>query len=92
MKTYVVVFVVAASALCWLPESGLAGEDPPKSKSLLPIPLSLNEVLAWIESNRPAEPPPSRRPRGRPTKVEQLARERWAQTSAARAPEEGRGQ
>lgn len=53
MKTYVVVFVVAASALCWLPESGLAGEDPPKSKSLLPIPLSLNEVLAWIDRSHP---------------------------------------
>ncbi len=52
----------------------------------------LDDVLAWIESNRPAEPPPQKRPRGRPTKVEQLARERWAQTSAARAPEEGRGQ
>ena len=48
-----------------------------------------SEVLAWIESNRPAEPPPRKRPRGRPTKVEQLARERWARTSAARACEDG---
>lgn len=48
-----------------------------------------HEVLAWIELNRPAEPPPRKRPRGRPTKVEQLARERWALTSAARACEDG---
>lgn len=37
-----------------------------------------HDVLAWIESNRPAEPPPVKRPRGRPTKVEQLSRQRWA--------------
>lgn len=36
-----------------------------------------HEVLAWMQSNRPAEPPPPKRPRGRPTKVEQLARARW---------------
>lgn len=36
-----------------------------------------HEVLAWIDSHRPAEPLP-RRPRGRPTKTEQLARQRWA--------------
>lgn len=48
-----------------------------------------DEVLAWIETNRPAEPPPPKRPRGRPTKVEQLARERWSQTTAARAREDG---
>lgn len=48
-----------------------------------------HEVLAWIESNRPAEPPPRKRQRGRPTKVEQLARERWAQTSATRACKDG---
>jgi predicted DNA-binding transcriptional regulator AlpA len=36
-----------------------------------------HEVLAWIESSRPAEPPPPKRPRGRPTKLEQLARQRW---------------
>lgn len=53
MKTYVVVFVVAASALCWLPEGSLAGEDQLKSISLLPIPLSLNEVLAWIDRSHP---------------------------------------
>lgn len=39
------------------------------------------DVLAWIESTRPAEPPPPRRPRGRPTKAEQLARQRWANTA-----------
>lgn len=37
-----------------------------------------HEVLAWIDSHRPVEPPPLRRPRGRPTKTEQLARRRWA--------------
>jgi hypothetical protein len=36
-----------------------------------------HEVLAWIDSHRPAEPPPPRRSRGRPTKAEQLARQRW---------------
>jgi predicted DNA-binding transcriptional regulator AlpA len=39
------------------------------------------DVLAWIESTRPVEPPPPRRPRGRPTKAEQLARQRWANTA-----------
>lgn len=53
MKNYVLVFVVAAYALCWLPESSMAGEDQVKSKSLLPIPLSLNEVLAWIDRSHP---------------------------------------
>lgn len=53
MKNYVLVFVVATYALCWLPESGMAGEDQVKSKSLLPIPLSLNEVLAWIDRSHP---------------------------------------
>lgn len=32
-----------------------------------------HEVLAWIESTKPAAPPPQRRPRGRPTKAEQTA-------------------
>ena len=39
------------------------------------------DVLAWIESTKPAEPPPPRRPRGRPTKAEQIARQRWAATT-----------
>lgn len=39
-------------------------------------------VLAWIESTRSAEPPPPRRPRGLPTKAEQLSRARWAQNAA----------
>ncbi|MCW5231665.1 helix-turn-helix transcriptional regulator [Verminephrobacter eiseniae] len=42
-----------------------------------------HDVLAWINSTRPAEPPPKKRLRGRPTKVEQLARQRWAETAAA---------
>lgn len=53
MKNSVLAFVVTASALCWLPESSMAGEDQAKSKSLLPIPLSLNEVLAWIDRSHP---------------------------------------
>jgi predicted DNA-binding transcriptional regulator AlpA len=40
-----------------------------------------NEVLEWIESTKPVEPPPPRRPRGRPTKAEQLAMERWSSKS-----------
>jgi predicted DNA-binding transcriptional regulator AlpA len=40
-----------------------------------------DDVLAWIDSCRPAEPPPPKRPRGRPTKAEQLARQRWAATA-----------
>lgn len=40
-----------------------------------------HDVLAWINSTRPAEPPPKKRPRGRPTKAEQLARQRWAETA-----------
>lgn len=70
-----------------------------KYKHLIPKPFKMpnsrrlcwweHEVLAWIESNRPAEPPPPKRPRGRPTKVEQLARERWARTSSARTCEAG---
>lgn len=39
------------------------------------------DVLAWIEPTKPAEPPPPRRPRGRPTKAEQIARQRWAATT-----------
>ncbi len=42
-----------------------------------------HEVLQWIESHRPAEPPPTKRQRGRPTKVEQLARARWQQRNAS---------
>jgi predicted DNA-binding transcriptional regulator AlpA len=41
------------------------------------------DVLQWIESHRPTNPPPSRRSRGRPTKVEQLARARWQQRNAS---------
>lgn len=44
-----------------------------------------HEVLAWIDSHRPAEPPAPRRPRGRPTKAEQLARQRLgSQTQLSR--------
>ena len=43
------------------------------------------DVMAWIESTRPAEPPPPKRPRGRPTKAEQLSRARWAQSASMQA-------
>ena len=59
-----------------------------KYKHLIPTPFKMpgsrrlcwyeDDVLAWIDSTRPVEPPPPRRPRGRPTKAEQLARQRWA--------------
>lgn len=39
-----------------------------------------HEVFQWIESQRPALPAKVRRPRGRPTKQEQLARERFAES------------
>jgi predicted DNA-binding transcriptional regulator AlpA len=48
-----------------------------------------DEVLHWIESGRPAIQPPTKRPRGRPTKAEHLARQRWQATAA---PEKGGGQ
>lgn len=41
-----------------------------------------DEVMDWIQSNRPACPPPAKRPRGRPTKAEQLNMQRWQQESA----------
>ena len=47
------------------------------------------DVLEWIESTRPAEPPPPRRPRGRPTKAEQLSRARWAQNNTAQPSAKG---
>jgi predicted DNA-binding transcriptional regulator AlpA len=63
-----------------------------KYKHLIPRPFKMphsrrlcwyeHEVLAWIESHRPANPPPENRPRGRPTKAEQLERQRWAATQS----------
>jgi len=44
-----------------------------------------HEVLNWIEAHKPALPPPPKRPRGRPTKVEQMARLRWQDKSDATA-------
>lgn len=62
-----------------------------KYKHLIPRPFKLpnsrrlcwfeSEVWAWIESTKPVFPPPDRRPRGRPTKTEQLARQRWSKTA-----------
>lgn len=58
-----------------------------KYRHLIPQPFKLphsrrlcwyeHDVLAWIESQRPSMPPPKKRPRGRPTKVEQFVREQW---------------
>ena len=55
-----------------------------KYKHLIPAPFKMpgsrrlcwyeKDVLDWIKATRPAEPPPARRPRGRPTKREQQAR------------------
>lgn len=63
-----------------------------KYKHLIPRPFKMpgsrrlcwyeKDVLDWIESTRPAEPPPPRRRPGRPTKTEQIARARWASGSA----------
>lgn len=58
-----------------------------KYKHLIPPPFKMpgsrrlcwyeKDVLNWIESTQPVEPPPERRPRGRPTKREQQARAVW---------------
>ena len=53
MKTYVRICIVVACTLCWLPERGVAAEDGAKGRPLPPIPLSLNEVLAWIDRSHP---------------------------------------
>ena len=59
-----------------------------KYKHLIPPPFKLpgsrrlcwreKDVLDWINATRPAEPPPARRPRGRPTNRERQARALWA--------------
>lgn len=71
----------------------------PKYHHLIPRPHKLpnsrrlswtvEEVQKWMNSSRPAEPPPARRPRGRPTKAEQLSRSRWANSSTKNAAEGG---
>src|SRR5512132_2297440 len=53
MKKNAWVFVLATCALCWLSEGSMAGDDAVKSRTLPPIPLSLNEVLAWIDRSHP---------------------------------------
>ena len=53
MKNYAWVLVIAGCALCWLPDGSATAEDTVKSKPLPPIPLSLNEVLAWIDRSHP---------------------------------------
>ncbi len=53
MKKNLWVCMVAACALCWLPQGSVAGDDAAKPRTLPPIPLSLNEVLAWIDRSHP---------------------------------------
>lgn len=53
MKKNAWMFVFATCALCWLPGGSVAAEDIVKSRPLPPIPLSLNEVLAWIDRSHP---------------------------------------
>ncbi|AMV08683.1 helix-turn-helix transcriptional regulator [Xanthomonas citri] len=63
-----------------------------KYKHLIPRPFKLphsrrlcwyeHEVLEWIDSTQPASPPPPRRSPGRPTKREQIERQRWANSHA----------
>ncbi len=53
MKKNAWLAVIATCALCWLPGQSVAGDDAVKSRPLLPIPLSLNEVLAWIDRSHP---------------------------------------
>jgi hypothetical protein len=44
-----------------------------------------HDVRAWMDSTRPAEPPPIKRRRGRPMKTEQLARLRWERSTKYKA-------
>jgi predicted DNA-binding transcriptional regulator AlpA len=42
------------------------------------------DVIRWMESTKPVFPPPEHRRPGRPTKLEQLERQRWAAGQTAR--------
>ncbi|HPV82380.1 MAG TPA: TolC family protein, partial [Nitrospira sp.] len=53
MKIYTWILVIAACAFFGLPSGSAGAEDTIKSKALPPIPLSLNEVLAWIDRSHP---------------------------------------
>lgn len=53
MRNYAGIFVITACALCWVPDTSPAAEEASKSKPLPPIPLSLNEVHAWIDRSHP---------------------------------------
>ena len=53
MKHHVWILVLAACALCWMSTGSAAGDEAVKSRPLPPIPLSLNEVLAWIDRSHP---------------------------------------
>lgn len=46
-----------------------------------------SDVLAWIDASREPPPPAARRPRGRPTKAQQVAWQRQAMES--RSPTKG---
>jgi outer membrane protein TolC len=47
------MFVLYAAALTLMPQLGRAADEPTRARSLPPIPLSLNEVLAWIDRSHP---------------------------------------
>ncbi len=53
MRNYAGVLVIAACAVSWLPDTNAAAEETAKAKALPPIPLSLNEVHAWIDRSHP---------------------------------------
>mgnify|MGYP006974788767 CR=1 FL=1 len=81
------LMIISSTAIVWFRTFATSS----KYSHLIPRPFKMpgsrrlcwyeRDVLAWIESTKPAEPPPPRRPRGRPTKAEQIARERWAATT-----------
>lgn len=52
MTRPVLVFVLIAAATL-LPRLSFAAEEPSKGRPLPPIPLSLDEVLAWIDRAHP---------------------------------------
>ena len=52
MKIHAWVLALAACGLCSLPDTGLSADETAKPRTLPPIPLSLNEVHAWIDRSR----------------------------------------
>jgi len=53
MKIHAWVLALAACGLCSLPDTGLSADETAKPRTLPPIPLSLNEVHAWIDRSHP---------------------------------------